>query len=545
MKKKLFSLLSVLFISVLSYSQGFKIEEFKQNINDGSAFHAPMDADGHPCGLVKVRTDDDKLQFGGNIIGKVENKMNEYWVFLSPGSNSLVVKHPNFMPFSIDFAKYGIEILPKATYILTLEPRKYKEKSCLVITTMPSDARLYVNDVLVENLSGNGLYKLYLEKGDYICRLEKKGYSKVVQAITIGKAPQNINAELESLMAELEVKCKTGTAEIYIDGELKGNGLWKGAVFPGEHKIEARQKNFESNSQIISIAEKENRTIVVPELKRSMGKITITTVPSNLPVIIDGKYIGISPCAVEVGSGKHYVLCSTFGCLPFRKDVEVDGVKTEVVQIEMEYTSSLFTKEEYKNAYTGNIDAIVNIIENVSEKSASTPSMKKYGEETVFWLERLSNRSVYFDKIESQERQENQNDPDVAKNMQRYLETVKLGKYFTLIKAYCNAENADGAAEILEEFLSYQRAKDYGVAYLMIRVGESYIKKRAYDDGIIYFNKALDFGTYGCYPAYEGLGDCYKAKGELQKAISFYKKFLDTDYYEGKDRVEKKLKELQ
>ena len=91
MKKKLFSLLSVLFISVLSYSQGFKIEEFKQNINDGSAFHAPMDADGHPCGLVKVRTDDDKLQFGGNIIGKVENKMNEYWVFLSPGSNSLVV----------------------------------------------------------------------------------------------------------------------------------------------------------------------------------------------------------------------------------------------------------------------------------------------------------------------------------------------------------------------------------------------------------------------------------------------------------------------
>ena len=111
MKKKLFSLLSVLFISVLSYSQGFKIEEFKQIINDGSAFHAPMDADGHPCGLVKVRTDDDKLQFGGNIIGKVENKMNEYWVFLSPGSNSLVVKHPNFMPFSIDFFTIELNLL--------------------------------------------------------------------------------------------------------------------------------------------------------------------------------------------------------------------------------------------------------------------------------------------------------------------------------------------------------------------------------------------------------------------------------------------------
>jgi hypothetical protein len=42
----------------------------------------------------------------------------------------------------------------------------------------------------------------------------------MVQAVKIGKGSQAINAELESVLAELEVKCKTETAEVYIDGEF-------------------------------------------------------------------------------------------------------------------------------------------------------------------------------------------------------------------------------------------------------------------------------------------------------------------------------------
>lgn len=43
---------------------------------------------------------------------------------------------------------------------------------------------------------------------------------------------------------------------------------------------------------------------------------------------------------------------------------------------------------------------------------------------------------------------------------------------------------------------------------------------------------------------YEGLGDCYVAKGDKQRAASYYRKVLNLDYYDGKNRVEKKLKKL-
>lgn len=547
MTKRLFTLLIIQLVTCLSFSQGFRVKDFKPNINDGSAFHAPQDETGHPCGLIKVRTDNADLKFKGNIVGEVENKTNEYWVFMAQGSKSLNILHPNLLPISVDFVTFGVdEIVSKSTYVLTLTEQKFKKEKCGLVTTVkPETASLYINDVFVENISGNGFYQLYLPKGDYVCRIEQKGYRPDVQAISVGKCSQNLNVELESIMAELEVKCKTGTAEIFIDGERKSNGSWKGSLLAGEHQIEARQQNFESNIQSISLAEKESRTISIPELKRSMGKIRIETKPINLPIVVDGQSVGSSPCTVDVVSGKHYVLCSTYGCLPCRKDVEVDGLKTNVVNLEMEFTSKLLPKEIYQKAYSGNIDAIVNIIEVISEESLKMPEIigKEYGEETVFWFERLSSRKVYFDKIENRERFENQNHPD----LQSYIERVKVDRYFKLIRAYGYSGNADGASQLLDELLSYPEGEFDG-PNLSTFIGDIYLAKAEYDNAINLYNKALDFGTWADFfkiDAYKGLGDCYKAKGDKQRAASFYLKFLSVSHDKiENERVEKKLKEL-
>ena len=513
-KYHVLAILALSLVCLNSFSQGFKVKEFKQNMNDGSAFHAPMDADGHPCGLVKVRTDDDKLQFGGNVVGQVENKMNEYWVFLSKGSNSLTIKHPNFMPTNVDFIQYGIEISPKATYILTLEPKKYKEKNCLVVTTMPNDASLYLNDVFVENLNGNGLYKLYLEKGDYMCRLEKKGYSKVVQAITIGKAPQNINAELESLMAELEVKCKTGTAEIYIDGEKKGNGSWKGSIYAGEHQIEARQQNFEKSTQKISIAEKETRTLVIPELKRSMGKLRIETTPNNLPINVDGKYVGMSPCTIDVETGNHYVSCKSYGLIPTRRTFIVNEGEESEMTIKMEYSTERdWLSDTYKKAYEGDNDAISELAETYV--GWGYRENEKFYEEAVYWLEKYSHPEEFL-----------------------------IFEHWIL--AFCYVGRPEKALEIYPVVDREDKKRGgFGLSGLyMMYIGDAFFKKKEVDRAIQCYRISAENDEFKFGYGLEGLGDCYVAKGNKQLAANYYRKCLNLDSFDEKNRVEKKLKEL-
>lgn len=512
-------LMLALVICQLSFAQGFKVKEFKQNLNDGSAFHAPMDAEGHPCGLIKVRTDNSDLKFKGSIVGDVENKMNEYWVYVPQSSQQIIVNHPNFMPFVVSFSDYGIKVSPKATYVLTIEEIKYKkEKSGVTIIVKPENADLYIDDEYVDNLSGNGYYQLYLPKGEHVCKMSKTGYRPNVQIIQTGKASQNINVELESVMAELEVKCRTATAEIFVDGELKGNGIWKGELVAGEHKVEARQQNYNSHTQTITLAEKESRAFTIPELKRSMGKIEIETIPSKVPVIVDGKDVGLSPCTIDIESGKHYVSCNTYGCVPYRSDIEVASGKMSTLKVIMEFDKENWLQEEYAKAYKGDMEAIGELasmkISWVYRGSSHNP--EDDSKEAIYWLERY-------------------NHPD------EFL--IQDG----LIETYCYAGNPDKALQL---FPYIQQTIESRGGYFssdinMEYIGNAFLKKKEYDKAISCFLKAVEYDDDGNGFGLEGLGDCYIAKGDKQRAATYYKKFLKSDYYDGKKRVERKLKEIE
>ena len=386
----------MVFYSLCSYPQGFYVKEFKQNLNDGSAFHAPLDSLGSPCGLIKVRTDNPDLHFSGSIVGEVKNKLNEYYVYLTKGSKQLKVTHANFLPLVVDFNAYGIdEIASKATYILTLRESNYiKEKCRITFSLKPENAQLFIDDIAIENLSGNGFYQLYLPKGEHVYRMAYDGYRPQIQTITSGNTSLDFSVELESVMANLQIKCKTETAEIFVDGELKGNGLWNGDVLPGPHKIEARQRNYISQTQQISLEEKENRMISIPELIRSKGRLKIATNIPNMRVMLDGGLVGITPCEVETETGEHYVSCDAFGCLPNRSNVNVNSEKVTNTVLVLEFDSNNFFAEYYPKAYQGDIKSMSVLTANRMLKTWCSGAENI--EEAVFWRERIEELDSHF-----------------------------------------------------------------------------------------------------------------------------------------------------
>ena len=520
-----------------SFSQGFKVKSFEQNLNDGSAFHAPVDANGHPCGLIKVRTDSPDLTFDGNVIGIVENKLNEYWVFLANGSTSITIRHPNFIPQTISMVDYGLEkVSSKATYILTLQEVKYKkEKQGVEIIVKPENASLYIDDIFIDNMNSGGLYQLFLPKGNHICRIEQKGYRNVVQAITTGKEVQHLNVELESVMAELDFSCKTTTAEIYVDGEKKGNGSWKGKVLAGKHIVEAKQANYETFSKEITIDEKEIKTMVAPQLKRTEGELYIETVPSRLPLIIDGISVGDSPVNIKLSTGKHIVTCNTYGIIPNRIEVEVKANEKTSEKMKMKYrVADDFKMELYAKAYAGSADAICYLIMDLTCE-LDPPQY----EEAFFWKERHPMKdNIYKYEIKGNEYFYNREIP---------WEVL-----------YCEWDNTSKALEIYKE--KEKKGKDsHYLAGTMEIMGDVCYKKNKIDDAISFYKESLSEVNSGTSYEYsdkeslsmaiaEKLGDCYKEKGDKQQAASYYRKvknyYVKSGYTYQKEKVESKLKEL-
>ena len=79
-----------------------------------AATHAVKDFNGQDCALIKVQVPREGVGYEGNI--------NEYWVYVIPGTKLLQIKHPDALPRMVEFAAYDIPAVDSAvTYVMTLK----------------------------------------------------------------------------------------------------------------------------------------------------------------------------------------------------------------------------------------------------------------------------------------------------------------------------------------------------------------------------------------------------------------------------------------
>lgn len=116
-------------ISLLEYAQHITVGSCRYNPYDLSAStNERKDLNGKSCGLLKIQLNREGVSFDGNVIGNVYYKNGEYWVYLSSGTKSIGIKHPDFMPLSVTFSDFNISsIESKSCYTMQLElERKLK-----------------------------------------------------------------------------------------------------------------------------------------------------------------------------------------------------------------------------------------------------------------------------------------------------------------------------------------------------------------------------------------------------------------------------------
>ena len=103
----------LLFVAISStLAQELTIKSFKLAGSDLTAQTQPRkDLNDRNCALIKVGIGLQGVQFEGGIMGNVENKTGEYWVYMPQGNRQLKVKHTNYAPVMVTFADYGVEKL--------------------------------------------------------------------------------------------------------------------------------------------------------------------------------------------------------------------------------------------------------------------------------------------------------------------------------------------------------------------------------------------------------------------------------------------------
>ena len=119
---RIYLTLTIILSAFVVFADNISVSEFKETNEIMIASNDfRKDANGNLCALIRVVAPSSMLGFEGSVIGEVEYKINEYWVFLSPGAKMLKIKCAGMPSLTINVAEYiGSGVRSKGIYQLNL-----------------------------------------------------------------------------------------------------------------------------------------------------------------------------------------------------------------------------------------------------------------------------------------------------------------------------------------------------------------------------------------------------------------------------------------
>ena len=199
--RKILLFLVLLFAVISSaIAQKLTVESFKLASGDLTAQTQPRkDLNNRNCALIKVGLGLQGVQFEGSIMGNVEYKTGEYWVYMPQGNRMLKVKHANYAPVMVTFADYGVEKLESnRTYELVVTASngvQAEQKQKLTIRYTPSSATVLVDNKMVKGM--NGVAQTTLPVGQHSFVVACDGYESEEGMVKLkASAPSNLQITL-------------------------------------------------------------------------------------------------------------------------------------------------------------------------------------------------------------------------------------------------------------------------------------------------------------------------------------------------------------
>lgn len=142
--------------------------------------------DGKACALMKVQLAAEGCTFTGNVVGNVDYKTGEYWVYMIPGAQRLSIAHSEYGTFDVDFRQYGVNgVEEMTTYILTLlTPQTGQGSSVgnINVNYNPIQSEVWLDGKLIG--SSPDIF-LDIAVGNYPVEIRKHGYATQKQTITV------------------------------------------------------------------------------------------------------------------------------------------------------------------------------------------------------------------------------------------------------------------------------------------------------------------------------------------------------------------------
>ncbi len=298
--RKYLLLLLLAFALLPICAQELTVKSFAEKTNDlAASTYERKDGNGNPCALVKVQLATAGAQFSPNVVGYVEYKVNEYWVYLPTINKHLEVKHPSFLTKDVVFADYDVKLEPKTTYSLVLampeggSAQQAITSQYLLFNVKPEDAIVEVNGEVWTNT--NGVSRKFVPFGEYSYTVEANNYHTYSGTVKVNDPNKKsiVDVNLKPAFGSIKILSigALAGAIVYVDNKKVGSVPYMGENIPsGVHHVRITKPMYKSLEQEVVVKDGEI-TVFSPELFGNFATITLS-VGNDVKIFVNDELKG-------------------------------------------------------------------------------------------------------------------------------------------------------------------------------------------------------------------------------------------------------------
>ena len=196
-----------------------------------------------------------------------------------------------------------------------------------VNTTPENGAKISINGEFQEG--STPLTSKKLKSGVYSVQALKPMYKSAPVEVHVheGKTTE-VNINLIPTFAQAEITCQDQDAEIYIDGEKKANGSFKGQLDEGTHQLEVRKQSHRTLKKTINVISGQTLKENIEKLQAINGKLNLDSNPFEAEIYIDAKHYGQTPMQIpNLLIGEHNLQLKKEGFKDFSTKIKIEENK--------------------------------------------------------------------------------------------------------------------------------------------------------------------------------------------------------------------------
>ena len=301
-------LLALLLAALTAGAQQLRIISIQKGLEPMYKSLERLDNNGQICPLVKYQFPREGLVFEGPVVGNVQFRDGEYWVYYEPGTKMVRVKGSGYYATEVVNLQpmLGGEALESnRIYIARLEASDGAETKTeiqthnyLILATDPAvegatvtlDGRTYFTDA-------SGAMQAYLPLGSYPYRIAAEGFEEAAGSATVsaGDTPSELRVSLLSVMGRMKVTSPTAAVEVYVNNARKGTAPLELVLAEGTYRVELRKAGHRPLSRDVSIIRGQTSAADFAPLEALTGSLNVAYTPTYATVTIDGREAGKSP----------------------------------------------------------------------------------------------------------------------------------------------------------------------------------------------------------------------------------------------------------